>query len=237
MSNITLVTYHCFKAKRKRKMEAQKKETTKTLVRKSEFSKQVRRPPLVKSNVAKLNAKEKRNPPVFSMQPKDQWDSNSYGGSSCYMSCSEDEASVNLLASDENSKENKKKSQQRGNSKVTKEPPTQLDVDDFETQLSNNDEDDDDMLEQELKEHEARRKIDKEVVQSMMNRIAGYPGGEEPEDVLEPSPAQPEMGMVCVWCAEELCQWVKIEFHFGKYYRYQVDTLGSHLPPHNIMRK
>jgi hypothetical protein len=33
----TLITYHGFKAKRKRKMEAQKKETTKTFVRKSEF--------------------------------------------------------------------------------------------------------------------------------------------------------------------------------------------------------
>jgi hypothetical protein len=121
------------------------------------------------------------------------------------MSCSEDEASINLLASDENSKENKKRSQHPGNSKVTKEQPTQLDVDDSETQLSNDDEDYDNMLEQELKEREARRKIDKEVVQSMMNRIAGYPGGKEPEDVLKPSPAQPEMGTVCVWCGEELC--------------------------------
>jgi hypothetical protein len=57
------------------------------------------------------------------------------------MSPSEDEASVNLLASDENNKENKTKSKQCGNSKVTKEQRTQLDVDDFETQLSNDDED------------------------------------------------------------------------------------------------
>jgi hypothetical protein len=88
----------------------------------------------VKSNVAKLNAreKEKLNTPALSPKPKDQWDSDSYGGSSCYMSCSEDEASINLLASDDNNKENKDRSQQRKNSSVTKatkqEQPTQLDV-------------------------------------------------------------------------------------------------------------
>jgi hypothetical protein len=61
-----------------------------------------------------LDAKEKDKEKISYVclsvltQPKDQWDSNSYAGSSCYMSCSDDEL-VNLLASHDNNKENYKK--------------------------------------------------------------------------------------------------------------------------------
>jgi hypothetical protein len=112
-------------------------------------------------------------------------------------------------------------------------------VDAFVTQLSDDDNDNVtiNLLEEEVEEREARRKSDNEVVQSMMNRTAGYPGGEEPQDVSESCPAQPEMGTVCVWCGEEPCEWVKVDFTIGEYYHFQVDALGSHnLPTHNIMR-
>jgi hypothetical protein len=229
-------------ASRKREMEANKKEPTKDKVCKCESSKEHRGTPILKTNVDKLNAseREKCNTPARREKQKDESETESYCGSSIIMSRSDDDASINLLASDDE-KENKQKSQKQkstGDKKDTK-PKETTQLPDYECNkaLSSDKESGDEMLEEELKEREARRKADDEVVQSMMTSTAGYPGGEEPEDVLDYKTAEPKMGTVCVWCGEEECEWVKLEFRVGEYYRYQVETLPSPLPPPNIMRK
>ncbi len=242
-----MTTHLSFAAKRTRKIEAQQKKAG-TFIRNIDFSDAV----VVDLSTERKSSSEnvKRNYDCLSSMlkepPKDQWDQNSYEGSSCYMSRSED-GSVNLLASDDN-KENKKRIShgRSGKSIFTKAPikqelPTHVVVDACVTTRLSDDDNDNvtiNLLEEEIEEREARRKSELEVVQSMMDRTAGYPGGEEPRDDLEPCPAQPEMGTVCVWCGEEPCEWVKVEFPIGEYYRLQVKTLGQHnLPPHNIMRK
>jgi hypothetical protein len=111
-------------ASRKREMEANKKEPTKEKVRKCESSKEDGGTPILKTNVAKLNAseREKSNTPARSQKQKDESETESYCGSSCFMSRLDDDASINLLASD-NKKENKEKSQKQkstGDKKDTK---------------------------------------------------------------------------------------------------------------------
>jgi hypothetical protein len=230
------LTYELMTASRKRKIEADRKQTNKEVVRKCESSKADRLPPTLKSNGANLNASKTE----WSQKQNDPSETESYCGSSYFMSRSDDDASINLLASDDD-KENKEKGQKqkKEGDKKTKKPKqtTQLHDNECNPTLSSDKESEDEMLEEELKEREARRKVDDEVVQSMMTSTAGYPGGDEPEDVLDSYTAQPKMGTVCVWCGEEECEWVKLEFRVGEYYRFQVETLPSPLPPPNIMRK
>jgi hypothetical protein len=97
------------------------------------------------------------------------------------MSRSKD-GSVNLLASDDN-KENKKRIShgRSGKSIFTKaikqELPTHVVVDACVTTRLSDDDNDNvtiNLLEEEIEEREARRKSDIEVVQSMMDRTAGY---------------------------------------------------------------
>jgi hypothetical protein len=181
-------------------------------------------------------------------RPKDRWDERSYNGSSCFMP-SEDNESVNLLASDDEGKENKKVGHSSRSMIPAKiEIPTQTGSD-FKTQLSNEDDSDDDannevaineLVEQTVEEErEAKRKrLDNETkVQAMMDATAGYPGEEEVE-TQEIDPPQPEMGTVCVWCGEEPCEWSDVSPTITEYYRHEVETYGpEELPPHNIMRK
>jgi hypothetical protein len=197
-------------------------------------------------NPAPALEKEKKRKAESLARPRDRWDSNSYNGSSCYMSRSGDdgpnERSVNLLHCDDNNKENKKGE----HSKVARIPtnievPTQLfDSGAFETQLSDGDGDggggDDDTMKQvkqELKESEAKRAR----MMVMMNATAGYPGTEEVV-TQEINPPQPEMGTVCVWCGEDPCEWSEVTDEVTAYHRLLVDTIDEdELPPHNILRK
>jgi hypothetical protein len=65
--------------------------------------------PYLPAKLAAMEREKKRKYEESLPKLRDPWDSNIYDGSSCYMSCSNEHSSVNLLASQDESKNNKEK--------------------------------------------------------------------------------------------------------------------------------
>jgi hypothetical protein len=180
-----------------------KRKKTPDFVRTLDFNHSLRKPlvPYRQAQIAVLKREKEKKEKERLASPKDRWDDRSYNASSYFMSRSEDEP-LNLLALDNEGKENNMVEHLKVATIPTKiERPTQIGSN-FKTQLSDDHDDDankvtiNQLIEQTVKEQEAKRnRLDNEdtKLQAMINAIAGYPGEEE-VDTQEINPPQPEMG-------------------------------------------
>jgi hypothetical protein len=155
------------------------------------------------------------------------------------------DSAVNLLASDDDShnKVNHKSEQSKVamiplKIEIKLEVPTQFDMSTFFTQLSDDDNVTINLLEQELKELDAKKKCDDNMTKGMMG---GYcwvsrQGGED--DAGNPTGNPPASsgnggGLGLVWGEEPYrYEWTEVYTQIRDYYRYQIETVGpDQLPP------